>query len=261
MNIVVCVKNVPFTQEADLVLDASGKDIRKDNLVFAINEWDNYAVEEAVQLKERLGGTVTAVTVGFEDDEEVLRRSLAMGADRAVRIEPADVASDAAVTATLLAAAIKSVPHDLVLTGVQADDLNHGIVGPLLAERLGLPHVAVVSGLEAAGGGIQLSVELEGGQEEKCALVLPAVLAIQTGINEPRYVSIMGIRKAAKIDIDVLNAASLGLSADDLVPDLVIEEMYPPPEGGAAEMLDGDSATVAAKILAIIREKVGGSNV
>ena len=260
MDIVVCVKNVPFTQEADLVLDSSGKDVRRDNLVYVINEWDNYAVEEAIRIKEQRGGTVTAVTLGPEEDEEVLRRSLAMGADRAVRIEPGDMRPDAAVTAALLAAAVRSAPYDLVLTGVQADDLNHGIVGPLLAEHLGLPHATVVNGLELDGGAAQVSVELEGGQEESSSIPLPALLSIQTGINEPRYVSIMGIRKAAKVEIDVIPAASLGLPAADLVPDLVVEEMYPPPEGGAAEMIEGDSATVATKILAIIRDKVGGSN-
>ena len=88
LDIVVCVKNVPFTQDVDLVVDASGRDVRKDNLVYVVNEWDNYAVEEAIRLKEENGGTVTAVTVGGEDDEEVLRRCLAMGADEAVRIEP-----------------------------------------------------------------------------------------------------------------------------------------------------------------------------
>ena len=260
MDIVVCVKNVPFTQEADLVVDPSGKDVRKDNLVYVINEWDNYAVEEAVQIKERLGGTVTAITLGTEEDEEVLRRALAMGADRAVRIEPDGVAPDAAVTAALLAAAVKSGPHDLVLTGVQADDLNHGIVGPLMAERLGLPHAAVVNGLELGDGTAKVTVELEGGLEETSYLPLPALLSVQTGINEPRYVSIMGIRKASKIEIAVVSAASLGLAAADLVPDLTPEEMYPPTETGAAEMLEGDAASVAGRIIAIIRDKVGGSN-
>jgi electron transfer flavoprotein beta subunit len=260
VDIMVCVKNVPFTQEADLTLDPAGTDIRRDNLVYVINEWDNYAVEEAVRLKEERGGTVTALTLGPEEDEEVLRRCLAMGADGAVRIEPGGLPADASVTAALLSAAIKMSPCDLVLTGVQADDLNHGVVGGLVAERLGLPHASVVRGLELDEGGAHVTIELDGGQEETAHVPLPALLSIQTGINEPRYVSIMGIRKAAKMEIEVLEAASLGLSADDLAPDLVLEETYPPPETGCAEMLEGDVATVAASIIGIIRERMGGSN-
>jgi electron transfer flavoprotein beta subunit len=257
MDVVVCVKNVPLTQEADLLLDERGKDIRKGNLVYDINEWDNYAVEEAVRIKERLGGTVTAVTLGTEEDEEVLRRCLAMGADAAVRIEPGSLQPDAFVTAALLAAVVKPLPHDLVLTGVQSDDANQGIVGPLVAERLGLAHAAVVTSLELEDGKASVTIELEGGQEERCRVALPALLAIQTGINEPRYVSVMGIRKAAKIEIMVVRADELGLPAAALESTLTIEEMYLPPETEGAEMLQGDAAAVACQIIRIIREKAG----
>jgi electron transfer flavoprotein beta subunit len=257
MNIVVCVKNVPFTQDVDLVLDSSKQDIRKDSLVYVINEWDNYAVEEAIRIKEQSGGTVTAVTLGKEEDEEVLRRSLAMGADAAIRIDPGDLQPDAFVTAALLAAAVRSLPHDLVFTGAQSDDLNRGIVGALLAERLGIPHVTVVNGLKIADHKAQITVELEGGQEEIAQMALPALLAIQTGINEPRYVSIMGIRKAAKKELTVMQADDLGLSAVDLQPSLVVDEMYLPPEAAGAEILQGDAASVAGKIVGIIREKGG----
>ena len=255
MNIVVCVKNVPFTQDVDLVMDSSKHDIRKDNLVYVINEWDNYAVEEAIRIKEQSGGTVTAVTLGKEEDEEVLRRSLAMGADAAVRIDPGNLQPDAFVTSALLAAVVKSLPYDLVLTGAQSDDLNHGIVGALLAERLGITHVTVVNSLKLADGKAQITVELEGGQEEVAQVALPALLAIQTGINEPRYVSIMGIRKAAKKELKVIQAEELGLSAEDLQPSLFTEEMYLPPEAAGAEMLQGDAASVAGKIVRIMREK------
>lgn len=257
MDIVVCVKNVPFTQEADLVVDVSGQDIRKDTLVYVINEWDNYAVEEAIRIKEESGGTVTAVTLGNEDDEEVLRRCLAMGADGAVRIDPGDLECDASVTAALLAAVVRTLPHDLVLTGVQADDLNHGIVGALVAERLGLPHAAVVNGLKPAGGEVEITIELEGGQDERARVTLPALLSIQTGINEPRYVSIMGIRKASRQEIAVVGASELGLPPADLEPALVVEEMYLPPEAEGAQMLQGDAGSIAEQILHIVREKAG----
>jgi electron transfer flavoprotein beta subunit len=255
LDIVVCVKNVPFTQDVDLVPDASGRDVRKDNLVYVVNEWDNYAVEEAVRLKEELGGTVTAITVGGEDDEEVLRRCLAMGVDEAVRVDPGDLTLDGSVTAALLAAAVKPLPRGLVLTGVQSDDLNQGIVGGLLAEHLALPHASVVDSLEVEDGSVKLSIELEGGQEELCRVPLPALLTIQTGINEPRYVSIMGIRKAAKKEITVIEASSLGLAPGEFEPALTVEEIYMPPEGEAATMLQGDAAAMADQIVLIMREK------
>jgi electron transfer flavoprotein beta subunit len=208
-----------------------------------------------VRLKEEVGGTVTAVTVGSEDDEEVLRRCLAMGADEAVRVELGSLRADGFVTAALLAAAIAPLPHDLVLTGVQSDDLNQGVVGGLLAERLGLPHASVVDSLTLEDRGARLSIELEGGQEEVCRVPLPALLSIQTGINEPRYVSIMGIRKAAKKEIRVLDAGSLGLASADLEPALIVEELYLPTEAQGAAMLQGDPAALAEQIVRIMRER------
>jgi electron transfer flavoprotein beta subunit len=255
LDIVVCVKNVPFTQDVDLALDGSGRDVKKDNLVYVVNEWDNYALEEAVRLKEERGGTVTVVTVGGEDDEEVLRRGLAMGADEAVRVEPGGLQRDGFVTAALLAAVLEPLPHDLVLTGVQSDDLNQGVVGGLLAERLGLPHAAVVDSLTLEDRRATVGIELEGGQEEVCRVPLPALFSIQTGINEPRYVSIMGIRKAAKKEIRVVEACSLGLPAADLEPALIVEELYLPSEAQAATMLQGDPAALADQIVRIMREK------
>ncbi len=255
MDIVVCVKRVPFTQEADLEIDADKKDVRKDVLPFVINEWDNYAIEEAIQLKERLGGTVTAVTVGGEEDEEVLRRCLAMGADKAIRIDPGDLDLDAFALSTVLAAVIKEIPFDLILTGVQADDLNHGAVGIMLAERLGIARAAVVRSVEPQEGAATIKVELEGGLDEVSKIAFPALLSIQTGINEPRYVSIMGIRKAAKKELQVLQLAELKVAADDLAPRTIVEEMFLPPETEGAEILEGDPATVAAEIIRIMKEK------
>ena len=255
MNIIVCVKNVPFIQEVDLVLDASRHDIRKDNLTYVINEWDNYAIEEAIRIKERTGSNVTAVTLGKEADEDILRRCLAMGADQAVRIEPGAMQPDASMTAVILSALLKSMPHDLILTGVQSDDLNHGVVGIMMAERLGLAHAAVVSSLKPEDGKAQISIELEGGQEELSRILLPALLTIQTGINEPRYVSVMGIRRAAKKEIRVIKAQDLGIPSADLRPDLLIEEMFLPPETGGAEILQGDISSISDQIIRIIREK------
>ena len=255
MNIVVCVKRVPLTQEVDIEVDASKKDIRKDSLAYFINEWDNYAIEEAVLIKEKFGGMVTAVNIGNEDDEDVLRRCLAMGADNAIRIDPGDLVPDAFVISRILAEVTKDLDYDLVFTGVQADDENSGIVGIMLAEHLGIAHSAVVIGVEPEGEVAKIRMELEGGIDEVAKLQLPALLTIQTGINEPRYVSIMGIRKAAKKELDVKKLEDLNLSQDDLMNKTIIEEVFLPPETAGAEMIEGDPAAVAEKIIRIVKEK------
>ncbi len=255
MNIVVCVKRVPMTQEVDLEIDASGKDVKADMLAYVLNEWDNYAVEEAIQLKEKAEGTVVAVTIGSEDDEEVLRRCLAMGADKAIRVDPGDRPVDGLVKSRILAEVVRGLEYDLVLTGVQSDDLNDGMVAVLLAERLDAPHAAVVTGIEPREGEVAVRVELEGGTEELSRVSLPAVLSIQTGINEPRYVSIMGIRKAAKKELNVVPLADLPIGDADLAPMTTVEEYFFPPETEGAEILEGDAASVAEQILKIMKEK------
>ncbi len=255
MNIVVCVKRVPQTQEVDLTVDESKKDVRKDSLAYFINEWDNYAIEEAVLLKEETGGTVTAVTVGNEDDEEVLRRCLAMGADRALRINPDDLILDPFVISSVLAKVIRNMEYDLILTGVQADDDNSGMVGVMLAEHLGISHSAVVTGIEPHDGGATIRMELEGGIDEVAKIRFPALFTIQTGINEPRYVSIMGIRKASKKELIVKNIEELELSQDDLTLQTRIEEVFLPPETEGAEMIEGDPASIAEAIIRIMKEK------
>ena len=255
MNIIVCVKRVPLTQEIELQIDSLKADIKKDMLTHAINEWDNYAVEEAIQMKEKTEGTVTVITVGFEEDEEVLRRCLAMGADRAIRIDPGDIALDAYVVSKILSKVIEGQEYDLVLTGVQSDDYNYGIVGGMLAEVLGLAHATVVNGIAMEEEGLRINIELEGGIEEVSGIILPALLTIQTGINEPRYVSIMGIRKAAKKELSVLSVNDLGLSDDDLERRTIIEEIYMPPETEGAQILEGDPSSVSEQIIRIIKEK------
>jgi len=255
MNIIVCIKRVPMTQEVDLAIDDTGKHLKNDDLAYVINDWDNYCIEEAVRLQETLGGTVTAITIGNEDDEEILRRALAMGADKSIRIDPAGQELDGFVVSKVLARVVKGLDHDLVLTGVQADDDNNAMVGIMLAEALGLSHAAVVTGVEPEGDAAVIRVELEGGMDEISKIQLPALLTIQTGINEPRYVSIMGIRKARKKELNVIPLADLGLSEDDLTPRVRIEEIYLPPETAGAEMIKGDAAAVAAEIIRIIKEK------
>jgi electron transfer flavoprotein beta subunit len=255
MNIIVCIKRVPLTQEVDLEIDELKKGVKKNALAYVINDWDNYAIEEAVLLQEKFGGNVTAITIGDEEDEEVLRRALAMGADTSIRIDPGERELDGFVIAKILAKVIKDLEYDLVLTGVQADDDNSGMVGVMLAEELGLSHAAVVTGVQPEGDDATIRVELEGGMDEIAKIKLPSLLTVQTGINEPRYVSIMGIRKARNKELVVIELEELGLSGDDLTPRTRIEEVFLPPETTGAEMIKGDAASVAAEIIRIIKEK------
>jgi len=261
MDIVVCIKRVPETAEADLVIDSSKKEIDTDGLVFSINEWDNYAVEAAIQLKEAQGGTITVISVGPEENNEVLRRALAMGADEAIRLtDPAFEGSDAYAMAKILAAAVKDIPHDLILTGVQADDDGFGATGVALAQMLGLPYAALVTDIQLDGETLTVHRELEGGLEEVDTLKLPALLTIQTGINEPRYVSIMGIRRVAKKEIGAKGVADIGLSEEEvgLKGSLSqVEELFFPPVGEGAEILEGTMDEKTEALVKILKERGG----
>ena len=256
MDIVVCVKRVPLTEEVDLVIDEQGKGIRKDQLAFVLNDWDNYAIEGAILIKEKHGGTVTAVTVGNDDDEEVLRRCLAMGADRAVRVEAGDMSRfDSYGIAKILSRVVKDQPYDLIFTGVLANDDYHSMVGMMMAEELGINHANMVTAIEIEDGKLRTTSELEGGLGEVSLVDLPALLAIQTGINEPRYVSILGIRKAAKKELKVIDLSELGMADEELAPRALIEEVCLPPETEGAHMLSGDPNTIATEVVEILTRK------
>jgi electron transfer flavoprotein beta subunit len=261
MNIVVCVKRVPDTTEADVSIDKTGKDIDRSGLVFDLNEWDSYAIEEAILLKEKLGGTVTVLSMGGEESNETLRKCLAMGADEAVRLtDPAFDGSDGYATAKVLAEAIRKIPYDLIFTGTQTEDDGYGQVGVVLAELLGVPHASLVTHLEIQEKKVKAHRELEGGLEEVVEIDLPALLTIQTGINEPRYVSIMGIRKVAKKEIKTFGVSDLNLKAEEVGlagSDIRLEKIFLPPVGEGAEMLEGKPEEVARKVVNILKDKGG----
>lgn len=253
MNVVVCVKRVPDVAEVDVQIDPSGKRIRTEGLPYVINDWDNYALEEAVRIKERTGGKVTALTVGREGDEEVLRRALALGADEAIRIwDPALEGADAYLVAKALAQAIRDLPYDLILTGVQAADDGYAQVGATLAELLSIPHVTLVTSIQFEDGAARVRRELEGGLEEEVRVQLPAILTIQSGINEPRYVSILGIKRVAKKEIKVLDLQALGLSQEEARPKVTLERLFLPPVGEGAQILEGALEEVSEKVLEIL---------
>jgi len=261
MNIVVCVKRVPDTAEADISIDKTGKDIDKSGLVFDLNEWDSYAIEEAILLKEKLGGTVTVLSMGGEESNETLRKCLAMGADEAIRLtDPAFNGSDGYATAKVLAEAIRKIPYDLIFTGTQTEDDGYGQVGVALAGLLGVPHASLVTRIEIQENKVKAHRELEGGLEEVVEVDLPALFTIQTGINEPRYVSIMGIRKVAKKEIKTFGVSDLHLNAEQVGlagSDIRLEKIFLPPVGEGAEMLEGKPEEVALKVLDILKDRGG----
>ena len=261
MQILVCVKKVPDTADAEVVLKRDGTGIEEDDLASGINEWDNYAVEEAIRLKEAHGGTVTVVTIGSAGSEDVLRRCLAMGADEAVLVDDAAFRdADPYGIARGLRAVVAKGAYDLVLTGALSGDHGFAMVGPVLAGYLGWPHATLVTSVVPDGKHVRVTRELEGGLEEMLQVELPAVLTIQTGINEPRYVSIMGIRKVRTKEIPVLDPAALGLAPEDTGAQanrIVHTGLSAPPAGKSAEMLKGTPAEIARKILDILKEKGG----
>ncbi|MCX5860815.1 MAG: electron transfer flavoprotein subunit beta/FixA family protein [Deltaproteobacteria bacterium] len=261
MNIIVCIKWTPDTSEADLIVDAAGKDIKKDDLDYDVNDWDRFAVEEAVQIKEKMGGQVTVVTVAPDDAAEMLRESLARGADEAFHLwDEAFEGSDGYAVASILAKFIKGRPHDLILTGTLADDDCGGQVGGMLATMLGIPSSTLVSKIEIQGTNIRFNRELEGGLGEEVEMDLPALVAVATGLNEPRFVSIRAVRKVASVEIPMLDSGEIGLDESRMGPGgsrIQIEQIYLPPEGEGAEIIKGSSEEVAARLAQILKEKGG----
>jgi len=260
MKVLVTVKEVA---QVDDEFDIEGTEIAERSLEYDLNEWDDYAVEEAVQLQEAdVADEVVAVTVGPERSEETIRMALAKGADRAVRVWDdalEDVAFlDVAAKAELLAAVVEEEAPDLVLTGVQADDDQFGATGVALAERLGYGWAAVVNTLDhdaVADGTASLRRELEGGVEELTDVELPAVLTIQTGINEPRYASLRGIRQAQRKEIAPKSLADLGLDAGVLESPIALTGMYEPESESDATFFDGDADEQASRLAELLREE------
>ena len=255
MEILVCVKRVPDTSENEIELSAQGDDIKRDDLVYSVNEWDNYAVEEALRIVERAGGNVTVVTVGGEDDEEVLRREMAMGAKSGVLLsDEAFAGCDGAGIAGVLAAYVKKNKFDLVLTGVQAED-GRAQVGGMLAAMLNWPFASLVNSIEVLEGKLKVTREVEGGDREINEIDLPCVLSIQTGINEPRYVGMRGIRQVASVPIPTLGAAELGVT--DIAPRVRRSDYFVPALGKGAAMLQGSPEEMADKVLELMKANGG----
>jgi electron transfer flavoprotein beta subunit len=260
VEILVCVRRVPDTSENEISLNPAGNDIERDELVYSVNEPDNYAVEEALQIRDRVGGTVTVVTVGCEDDEEILRRELAMGANRAVLIsDDAFSGSDGRGIATILKDFVQKGRYDLILTGVQADD-GAAQVGGMLAALLDYPFASLVNSITVDGGTLKISREIEGGNREISEIDLPCVLSIQTGINEPRYVGMRGIRQVASVPIPTLDALQVTAdkgSVGESAAKVKRLDYFIPALSKGAEMLHGSREENAEKVLEFVAARGG----
>lgn len=260
MEILVCVRRVPDTSENEIELNSQGSDIARDELVYSINEPDNYAVEEALQIRDKVGGNVTVITVGGEDDEEVLRRELAMGANRAVLLsDTAFDGSEGRGIAELLKQFAERDHYDLILTGVQADDAA-AQVGGMLAALLDRPFASLVNSIEVDGAKLKIAREIEGGNKEINEIDLPCVLSIQTGINEPRYVGMRGIRQVASVPIPTLGTAELGISLEEVgerAAKVKRIDYFIPTQGQGAEILHGSREENAEKLVEMIAAKGG----
>lgn len=260
MKIVVAVKSVAtLDDEFELTGDASAVD--PDFLEWDLNEWDGFSLEAALELREAQGeGEVVALTVGARDAEEALLSCLARGADRGVRIwDEALEGADALAVATVLAAAVEREAPDLVLCGVQSSDAVNGATGIAVAGLLDLAHVAVVRRLDydSATGTATVERELEGGLVELLSVRLPALLTIQTGINQPRYATLRAIKQAREKPMAVDDLAALGLSEADLaaVAGSRRRELAVPDRGAGAEMLGGSVEEMAARIADLVKER------
>jgi electron transfer flavoprotein beta subunit len=263
MKILVAVKQVAALDE-DFEIRDDGRDIDPDFLIRDLNEWDDFSLEEAVKIKEASAQPieVVAVSVGPDDVDESLRKCLAKGADRAIRIwDDAIEGSDPIAIARLLAAAAAREAPDMMFAGVQSSDQSFASTGIATAALLGWPHAAVVSNLNYTPGAKSAVFrrELEGGLLHEVEIQCPAVLTIQLGINAPRYASLRSIKQAAAKPIEVLSPADLGVAAGDIgeAGSLSrVRRMYVP-EKGRAQLIEGDVAQQAARLAQIIREYKG----
>jgi electron transfer flavoprotein beta subunit len=254
MNILVCLKQVPDT-ESQIRVAPDGKSIATEGIKWVMNPYDEYAVEEALRLKEKGGGEVTIIGVGPQRVTESIRTALAMGADKGILVDdPSIVGSDSLGIAKVLAAVIKDLDYDLILCGKQGVDDDYGLVRSAVAELLDIPQISVIVKLEVKDDGSAITAhrEIEGG-----SLVvessLPAVVTAQKGLNEPRYASLPGIMKARKKPLDVKTLADISLDSGEVGEGgakIKIVELTPPPERKAGKIVEGETPQEKAANLA-----------
>lgn len=253
MKIIVAIKQVP-ERDAQVRIGAGGKWIEEADLQYALNESDAYALEEALQLKEKHGGEVVVVSAGPERVGSTIREALAKGADRAIHIDCDDLSQrDALGVARLLAEAVKPEQPDLVLTGLQSEDLGLGQTGVIVAELLGLPHATLILHVEKTETGLTVKRELEEGWFQSIEMPTPAVLAIQSGGNKLRYATLMGIKRAKTKDVRRVTAAELGANA---APVVQLEQVTLPHKQKSTQMLAGSAKEAAAALVEKLKFEV-----
>jgi electron transfer flavoprotein beta subunit len=251
MKIAVCIKQVP-TREWQPRLNDDKTWIREADASFEMNEPDAYALEEALRLKEKHGGEVVVCSAGPARVAQVIREALARGADRALHVEDDSLASaDAFVTSAALAGAMKEEQFDLVLTGLQSDDQGFAQVGVIVAEKLGVAHSTIIMEVQVEGTSLRVKRELEGGWFQWVAMPLPAVLTIQSGINQLRYATLKGIMAAKKKEIKKVSSPSAGASA----PKQKIVSLYVPEKGKKTQLIGGSPAEAAKELVRKLREE------
>ncbi len=247
MKILVAIKQVP-ARDSQLKIASSARWIAEEDLTYEINEPDAYALEEGLQLKEKHGGEVVALCFGPARAGQTIREALAKGADRALHIEAEEPgAYDPLAAARLLAAAIRAEAPDLVLTGIQSDDLGYGQTGPILAELLGLPHATLIMEVEKHEGGIRVKRELEDGWFQHVEMPLPALLTIQSGISKLRYATLMGIKKAKTKEVKRLTPAELG--GGESAASIQLDRVYLPERAKHTQLFEGNPKEAAAKLV------------
>ena len=250
MKIIVAIKQVP-ERDARIRIDSSGKWIDLQDVEFAMNESDAYALEEALQLKEAHGGEVVVLSAGPERAGKTIREALAKGADRAIHIQSSDEIElakfDALGVARLLAAAIKDEQADLILTGLQSDDHGLGQTGVILAELLGRPHATLILKIEKTETGLKVLRELEDGWFQHLELPLPAVLTIQSGNTKLRYATLMGIKKAKTKEVKTVSVADLAATSSD--PVVLLDAVKLPHKQRTTQILGGTPAEAAAALV------------
>src|SRR5215472_4317702 len=236
MKIIVAIKQVP-ARDSQLRIAAGGKWIEETDLAYEINEPDAYALEEALQLKEKHSGEVVALCAAPERAGQTIREALAKGADRAIHIEEDMSSFDPLAAARVLAAAIQTESPDLVLTGLQSDDLGYGQTGVVLAELLGLPHATIIMQVELQDGGIRVKRELEDGWFQHVEMPRPALLTIQSGFGKLRYATLMGIKKARTKEIRRVVPAELAVTAGE--PSIALDRIYLPHHTKHTQLFEG----------------------
>ena len=250
MKIVVAIKQVP-ARDSLLRVDSAGKWIQDADLSYEINEPDAYALEAGLQLKEQYGGEVVVLSAGPARAAQTIREALAKGADRAIHIEEENLGGgDPLVAAKLMAAALKQEAPDLVLTGLQSDDLGMGQTGVILAELLGVPHATIIMHIEINGATMKVKRELEDGWFQHVEMPLPALLTMQSGSNKLRYATLMGIKKAKSKELKKISAADLGGVPQGTT---AIDRVYFPERNKQSQLFEGAPKEAAAKLVEKLR--------